>query len=664
MVMSKQDSKPLYNSRIIDTYIKLIKRKYNYIDVEEVLNYAGMESYQISDEGHWFTQEQIDRFYDRLVYLTGNKDIAREAGRFGASPDAIGVFRQILLSHVGPAKAYEIIGKAAANFTKSATYESKRINTNKVEIVVTPLDGVHEKPFQCKNRIGYFECVSAMFNCRMPKIEHPECIFEGGSACRYIVSWEESSFAFWEKIRNYTTLLLSPSCMCSFLIYPKVAATAFLPITIFVILSLTLYSKIMEKRELDTAIDNLRDSPDKLLEQINMNYNNALMINEIGLAISKQMDIDSILMNVVQVLEKRLDYDRGVVLLTNQDKTKLQFHAGFGYTSEQVDLLRNTSFHLDNPTSKGVFILSFREQRPFIVNNIDEIKDTLTPRSLEFAKALGVKSFICCPIIYEKESLGVLAVDNVRTKRPLIQSDANLLMGITPGIGISIHNSMLIEARERQFKSIMQTLAASIDARDTLTAGHSEKVTEYALGICNELGISKDYCEVVRVAALLHDYGKIGIEDSILKKKGKLNPYERLEIETHAEKTKKILEQIHFEGIFREVPHIAGSHHEKIDGSGYPKGLKGDAIPLGARIIGVADFFEAITAKRHYRDPMPLDEAFQLLEEESRTRFDKSVVAAFVRYYRKTHNWDPTPLSFTALSQRTGFLPLQRITGV
>ncbi|OQZ02195.1 MAG: phosphohydrolase [Candidatus Brocadia sp. UTAMX2] len=662
--MSKQDSKPLYNSRIIDTYIKLIKRKYNYIDVEEVLNYAGMESYQISDEGHWFTQEQIDRFYDRLVYLTGNKDIAREAGRFGASPDAIGVFRQILLSHVGPAKAYEIIGKAAANFTKSATYESKRINTNKVEIVVTPLDGVHEKPFQCKNRIGYFECVSAMFNCRMPKIEHPECIFEGGSACRYIVSWEESSFAFWEKIRNYTTLLLSPSCMCSFLIYPKVAATAFLPITIFVILSLTLYSKIMEKRELDTAIDNLRDSPDKLLEQINMNYNNALMINEIGLAISKQMDIDSILMNVVQVLEKRLDYDRGVVLLTNQDKTKLQFHAGFGYTSEQVDLLRNTSFHLDNPTSKGVFILSFREQRPFIVNNIDEIKDTLTPRSLEFAKALGVKSFICCPIIYEKESLGVLAVDNVRTKRPLIQSDANLLMGITPGIGISIHNSMLIEARERQFKSIMQTLAASIDARDTLTAGHSEKVTEYALGICNELGISKDYCEVVRVAALLHDYGKIGIEDSILKKKGKLNPYERLEIETHAEKTKKILEQIHFEGIFREVPHIAGSHHEKIDGSGYPKGLKGDAIPLGARIIGVADFFEAITAKRHYRDPMPLDEAFQLLEEESRTRFDKSVVAAFVRYYRKTHNWDPTPLSFTALSQRTGFLPLQRITGV
>ncbi len=644
MEKSKLNNKPLYNSRIIDTYIKLIKRKYSYINIDELLCYAGMESCQVSDEGHWFAQEQIDSFYDRLVYLTGNKDLAREAGRFGASPDAIGIIRQIVLSHIGPAKAYEIIGKVAANFTKSATYESKKIDTNKVEIVVTPLDGVCEKPFQCKNRIGYFECVSTIFNCRMPKIEHPECIFEGGNVCRYIVSWKESRFAFWEKIRNYTTLLLSPSCMCSFFMYPKVTATAILPVTIFIILSLTLYSKIMEKKELDTAIDNLRDSPDKLLEQVNMNYNNALMINEVGLAISKQMDIDGILSNVIQVLEKRLDYDRGMILLANQDKGRLQFRAGFGYTDEQLDLLRNTSFHLDNPKSKGVFVISFREQQPFIINDIDEIKDTLTHRSLEFAKTMGVKSFICCPVIYEKESLGILAVDNIKTKRPLIQSDANLLMGIAPEIGISIHNSMLIEARERQFKSILQVLAASIDARDTMTAGHSEKVTEYALGICNELGISKDYCEVIRVAALLHDYGKIGIEDAILKKRCKLNPDERAEIETHAEKTKKILEQIHFEGIYREVPDIAGSHHERIDGSGYPKGLKGEEIPLGARIIGVADFFEAITAKRHYRDPMPLDVALQLLEEESHTRFDRRVVEAFVRYYRKKHNWNPIQL--------------------
>lgn len=213
-----------------------------------------------------------------------------------------------------------------------------------------------------------------------------------------------------------------------------------------------------------------------------------------------------------------------------------------------------------------------------------------------------------------------------------------MLMGIASEIGISIHNATLIEAKERQFKSILLVLAASIDARDSLTAGHSEKVTEYALGICNELNMPKDYCEMIRVAALLHDYGKIGIKDSVLKKEGKLDIEERNEIETHTTKTRKILEQINFEGIYTEVPYIAECHHEKIDGSGYPKGIKGEDIPLGAKIIAVADFFEAITSKRHYRDPMPIDIAFQLLKEEGKIHFDKNVIEAFISYYNRGNN--------------------------
>jgi len=362
------------------------------------------------------------------------------------------------------------------------------------------------------------------------------------------------------------------------------------------------------------------------------------MINEIGLAISKQMDIDGILSNVIQVFEKRLDYDRGLILLANQDKTRLTFHAGFGYTDELLSILKNTSFHLDRQESKGVFVVSFREQKPFLINDVSDIETTLSSHSLELAKKMGTKSFICCPIINEEDSLGILAVDNIKTKRPLRQSDISLLMGIAPEIGISIHNATLIETKERQFKSILLVLAASIDARDSLTAGHSEKVTEYALGICNEMGLPKDYCEMIRVASLLHDYGKIGIKDSILKKDGKLDIEEREEIETHTNKTKKILEQINFEGIYREVPYIAECHHEKIDGSGYPKGIKGEEIPLGAKIIAVADFFEAITSKRHYRDPMPLGIAFQLLKEESGIHFDKKVIEAFISYYNREYN--------------------------
>jgi HD-GYP domain-containing protein (c-di-GMP phosphodiesterase class II) len=624
---------PLYNSRVIDTYIKFVKQKYNYVNISELLSYARIEPYQVIDEGHWFTQEQIDLFYERLEKLTKNKNIAREAGRYAASSDSLGALRQYMLGLVGPARAYEIIGKYAPKFTKSSIYESKIKTPDGIEITVTPLEGVHEKQFQCDNRIGYFEAVALIFNYSLPEIKHPECAFKGGKVCRYIVSWKQSYFSFCKKIRNYAALFFLAVSLGSSFMYSLSTLITIVPFSVFVVLSLTLYAAIIEKRELNAAIDSLKVSSDELIEQIDVNYNNSLMLSEIALSLSKQMDIDIILSNAMKVLEVRLCYDRGVILLTNEDKSLLLFRAGFGYTSEHLNVLKNTQFHLNTPESKGLFVVSFREQKPFLINDIQEIEAHLSSHSLEFAKKMGALSFICCPIIYEGESLGILAVDNTKTKKPLVQSDISLLMGVAPEIGISIHNCSLMETKERQFKSILQVLAASIDARDPLTAGHSEKVTEYAIGICHELDIPKEYEEIIRIASLLHDYGKIGIKDSILMKPGKLDPEERKEIETHADKTKKILERVHFEGVYGEIPNIAGSHHEKIDGSGYPKGQKGEDIPLGARIIGVADFFEAITAKRHYRDPMPIDVAFQLLNEEVGKSYDKNIVDAFIRYY-------------------------------
>lgn len=630
-----KDDRSLYSSRLIKTYLKFIKSRYSYVNVNELLRYARMEPYQVEDESHWFTQEHGDRFYEKVVELTGNRYIAREAGRYAASPEVLGLMERYILGLISPAKAYEMIGKYATNFTKSSIYESKRIGPQKVEITVTPLEGVHEKPYQCENRMGYLDAIALAFKLRIPKIQHPECLFKGGNVCRYIVTWRESKANFWKRVRNYTILFLIATCLGFYTQYPEATLYMIFPLSILIVLLLTLYAGNLEKQELKAAIENLRESTDSLLDQMETNYNNALLVNEIGQALSKQIDIDSILTNVIQILRKRLDYDRGAIFLADDERKHLIFRAGFGYTDEQLNILKSTAFHLDRPESRGVFAVSFRGKKPFLINNLEDIKDDLSPRSLEFAKKMEAKSFICCPIIYEEEPLGILAADNIKTKRPLVQSDLNLLMGIVPEIGISIHNAILIEGKERQFKSILQVLASSIDARDPLTAGHSAKVTEYAMGICEELGMPKGYCEMIRVASLLHDYGKIGIKDDILKKEDMLNNEEREEIKSHVVKTRKILEQIHFEGIYKEVPEIISAHHEKIDGSGYPKGLRGEEIPLGARIIAVADFFEAITSKRHYRDPMPLDEAFQLLRESSGNHFDSDVVESFVRYYSK-----------------------------
>jgi len=621
---------PLYNSNIIITFLKLIKSKYSYVDVTELLEAAGMEAYQVEDGAHWFTQQQVDRFYDRLVRLTGNPGIAREAGRYNASPEGLGLMARYVFGFAGPAKVFEAIGKFAGNLTRSTTYKSRRIGANRIEIIVTPLEGVCEKPYQCENRIGYFEAIVAGFNYRLPHVEHDECVFRGDPVCRYQISWRESKAAIWKRMRTIMALGSVLALAAYGLLFHGhyVVQTSF--VAAFLVLGMAFVGAYLEKSELNSAINNLRSTTEKFFENGDRNYNQALMINEIGHIISKYNETDNLLNQVVDILRKRLDYDRGLVLLASKDGANLEFGAGYGYGTGLVEEIKAARFHLDRPESRGVFVLCYRERRPFLVNDVMSIEGDLSRHSLEFTRKLGSRSFICCPILYEDECLGVLAVDNLQSKRPLVESDINLLMGIAPEIGISVHNAVLTEERERQFRSILSALAASIDARDAFTAGHSELVTAYAMAICEEMGLPGELTEAIRVASQLHDYGKIGIKDSILKKHGPLNGKEREEIKTHVVKTQAILERINFNGVYQQVPFIAGSHHERLDGTGYPKGLRGEEIPLGAKIIAVADFFEAITARRHYHEPQPLPEAIEMLKGEGGHHLDQGVIDALL----------------------------------
>jgi len=626
----------LYNSRIIDTYIKLMKKRHPGINIGAILDHANMQGYEVSDQSHWFTQAQIDRFYEKAVEISGDRDIAREAGRYSASPEAIGAMRQYILGLVGPAHAFGLIRTASSKFTRSSRYQSHKLKNNSVEVIVTPNPGVEEKFFQCENRMGFFEAVCMMFDNNMPKIEHPECLFAGDNHCRYVISWKNSAADLWGKARDISAFALTGACGATAFWNPAFTIQTLVPVSVAAVAGMAYKAKTMEAFELRRSLDNLFDSSEKLIEQMNINYSNSLMNNEIGQAISSPTEVDDILINVTQVLEKRLDFDRGMILLADRDRERLLFRMGFGYNSEQLHMLNSTAFHLNKPGSQGVFVVAFHDQKPFLIDDVTDLRGKLSQRSVSLIEKLGARSFICCPIICEGKSIGLLAVDNLKSRRPLQQSDVSLLMGIAPMIGISIRNADLLLTRERQFHSTLEVLAATIDARDPLTAGHSKKVTEYAVGICETLNISEEETERIRVASLLHDYGKIGVPDAILKKEGRLTKEEYNVVKTHTSKTQSILEGINFEGIYHNIPAIAAAHHENIDGSGYPLGLRGDDIPLGALIISVADFFEAITSKRHYREPMPLEVAYKLLRQHSGTRFDSQIVEAFIRYHQKT----------------------------
>lgn len=627
----------LYSSRIIKAYLQLVRKKYPRVNIAGLMTHAGMTSHEVDDQGHWFSQQQVDRFYEELVRITGNRKLAREAGRYAALPEAIGAIRYYVYSFANPARFYEMIEQTFANFSRTVHYQARQINAGKVEITVTPRPGIREKKHHCENRKGFFEAVLNIFNNRIVNIEHPECLARGDRVGRYIISWNRSADDYFRLIRNYAFAVLSIAGILSLALLPATAGLSIFSCLLVIMLAGSFITHRLDQKNLTAAMHNLQESSEQLVGQIETNYNNTLVTREIGQVVNRYTSLEHVLSAIVEILESRLDYDRGMIMLCNEEKTRLKFADGFGYTDRQSVFLHNVEFKLDNSESRGVFVASFREQKPYLVNDLNDIEGSLSERSLEFARQMGALCFICCPIICDNESLGVLAVDNMHSKRMLLNSDMSLLMGVSHMIGISIRHAQHIEARENRFQSVLQVMVSSIDARDPVTKGHSEWVAEYATGICREMGVNKNYREMVRVAALLHDYGKIGIPDALLKKKDKLTPEEYECVKSHVRKTYEILKQMNFEGDLRDVPLIAGAHHERIDGSGYPEGLKGDEIPLGSRIISVADYFEALTASRYYNHPMPPEQAIRDLVKHAGTFFDRRVVESFVRYYERSN---------------------------
>ena len=206
---------------------------------------------------------------------------------------------------------------------------------------------------------------------------------------------------------------------------------------------------------------------------------------------------------------------------------------------------------------------------------------------------------------------------------------------------LETENDQLIMELGQSFESFVRALSIAVDAKHPLTAGHSNRVTEYSIFLGESIGLSNDELELLKYAALLHDIGKIGVPDAVLTKKGRFNNEERLVMNQHTVWTYRILSDISLPEAFEEVPHIASCHHEKVNGTGYPHGLNGQKIHFFSRILAVSDVFDALTSLRDYRkydgnkdfgfDPMSMNMAFSILEKESGLHFDPEVISTILK---------------------------------
>jgi PAS domain S-box-containing protein len=222
---------------------------------------------------------------------------------------------------------------------------------------------------------------------------------------------------------------------------------------------MSFFSEHLENRALRRTIKTQKEAAEDNIFESHMRYNTAMLIQEIGQATSSILDINKLVKTVSGLMEKRLDFDRGMIMLINKKMTMLKYTAGYGQNKPEKEILQATRFHLNNPQSKGVFVRAVREKRPFLISNIDEIKESFSDRSREIAKKVGGRSLICVPIIYEKQALGILAVDNIKSSRPLRQSDVSLLMGVASQLAISINNAMAYEklqSSERKYRDLVE----------------------------------------------------------------------------------------------------------------------------------------------------------------------------------------------------------------
>jgi HD-GYP domain-containing protein (c-di-GMP phosphodiesterase class II) len=267
------------------------------------------------------------------------------------------------------------------------------------------------------------------------------------------------------------------------------------------------------------------------------------------------------------------------------------------------------------------------------INIRDAYQDERFDREVDKRTGYHTKTVLCMPLFSPRtgQTLGVVQVLN-KLDGYFTDYDENLLAAFASQAAVAIENAQFFDELQKQFTSFVATLAASIDARSPFTAGHSERVTKYALRLGRALGLEPEQMELLNYAAMMHDLGKIGVRDAVLNKPSRLTPEEYDEIKAHPQRTFELLSKMRFARALRDIPRLASSHHERLDGSGYPRGLSNDDIPLIPRILAVVDVYEALTAAdRPYRKAMSPAEAIQILEKEKADALDPLVVDTFIK---------------------------------
>jgi putative nucleotidyltransferase with HDIG domain len=324
---------------------------------------------------------------------------------------------------------------------------------------------------------------------------------------------------------------------------------------------------------------------------------------------------EELLHTILQDAVRTLRAQRGAIVLADGADGPLRLRA--------LDTGAN-QFASRTAFSQSLAQRCFSQGQSILCTSVEEDPELLGARSI----AEGTMSSVLCVLLRTpRKRLGVLHLDRGPFEDPFSKEDMNLADALAAHVSAGIESAQLIRKQRELYYQTVIVMADLVEMKDLYTGGHTRRVTEYSFLLATQMAIPAKDLHLIRIGTPLHDIGKIGIPDAILNKPGKLTPGEFEIMKTHAVKGAKIVETI---PDLSDVIPIIRNHHERWDGNGYPDGLAGEKIHKLARIVAVADAFDAMTSDRPYRKGMTHEAAFAEIEKQSGRQFDPEAAAGFL----------------------------------
>ncbi|MHB1006234.1 MAG: HD-GYP domain-containing protein [Chloroflexota bacterium] len=330
-------------------------------------------------------------------------------------------------------------------------------------------------------------------------------------------------------------------------------------------------------------------------------------------------DLEVLLDQVLDIAHAAVKVDGSSIMLLDPETRQLRFAATRGIDRR---LTREYRISLDHPAISELW----PGQGPLIIRDVEKV-----PAFRAILVRSAIRSFFGIPLVTRDTLVGFLNVHRTRVSN-LRPEEIALLSVLASQAAVAINQSRLNADLRHRYLDTVSVLASAMEVNDPYTLGHSRRVAAISRLVAEELGLSRSTREAVEVAALLHDIGKLGVSNQTLRKLGQLSPEERVEVRTHASLGALVLREA---DTLRDILPAVLHHHERWDGTGYPKGLAGEAIPLIARVIGAADAYEVMMAGRSYREARRPAAAIAEMKREAGRQFDPNVVNALVRLYER-----------------------------